>query len=481
MEQVDVAVVGAGPAGLVLAAEVARTGRSVVVLDRRREPSPLSRAFGVHARTLELLDSRGIAEELVATGRTVDRLALLGHAGVDLARLPSRFPFVLMTPQVNVDRLLERHARDVGARVLRGAEVTSLRQDDGAVEVTVRAADDAQLLRASWVVGADGAHSTVRELVGADFPGVTVLRSIMLADVRLADPPDGLISVDAADGCFAFVAPFGDGWFRVIAWDRELAADDDAPVDPGDVRRAVRRAFGTDHGWGEVRWSSRFHSDERQVARYRHGRVLLVGDAAHVHSPAGGQGMNTGIQDAANLGWKLAAVLDGADHALLDTYQDERHPVGRLVLRTSGATIRLMTWRTRPAVLVRRVLLGGLLRLPPVARRAAGTFSGVAIAYGRGRGGHRLVGTRAGDVPLVDGRLAEAQRDAGFVLVLGPGAPDVDAPATVVRRADHGPSLLVRPDGYVAWAGEPSDGGWRMVLERWAVRTRPTPGRSRRR
>ncbi|MDO9379654.1 MAG: FAD-dependent oxidoreductase [Nocardioidaceae bacterium] len=468
-DRVDVVVVGAGPAGLVVAAEVARTGRSVVVLDRRDEPSTLSRAFGVHARTLEVLDARGLADELVASGRRVDRLALLGRAGIDLGGLTTRFPFVLMTPQVNVDRLLEQHARVTGARVERGVDVVTLRQDADGVEVGTSTAGGERVLRASYVVGADGAHSTVRDLVGLPFPGRTILRSIMLADVRLARPPDGQVSVDAGDGCFAFLAPFGDGWFRVIAWDHAVQADDHAPLDEEDVRETVRRAFGTDHGWGEVRWSSRFHSDERQVPTYRVGRVLLVGDAAHVHSPAGGQGMNTGIQDATNLGWKLAAVLGGADDALLDTYQHERHPVGRLVLRTSGAMIRTMTWRTRPARALRAVLLRGLLGLPPVARRAAGTISGVAIAYRRAPSDHRLVGTRAGDLSLTRGRLAEVQREAGPVLVIEAGSPSVDAPVTVVRRIGDGPALLVRPDGHVAWAGSSTDPSWRSVLRRWGV------------
>jgi len=416
----DVVVVGAGPTGCTVAAEVARTGARVTLLDRHAEPSPLSRAFGVHARTLEQLDSRGLADELVATGTPVDRLQLVGRAGIDLSQLPTRFPFVLMTPQVHVDRLLERHARDCGVRVERGVTVTGLGQDDDGVTVT---AGD-RSWRARHVVGADGVHSTVRQLAGIGFPGRSVLRSVVLADVRL-DLPPGDLRVDVDEHGFGFLAPFGDGWFRLIGWDRRHQPATDAPVQAAEVAGLLGRVFGLPAG--EVRWSSRFASDERQAPAYRAGRVLLAGDAAHVHSPAGGQGMNTGIQDAFNLGWRLATDD-------LDGYERERHPVGRAVLRSSGATIRLMTLGGLRGRVARAVALRGLLRLPPVAHRGAGTFSGIAIRYP----GPGPVGTRAAAVPLRGPRLAERQRSAGFVTI-----PAAD-------RADGGPGLLVRPDGYVA-------------------------------
>ncbi len=467
-ERYDVVVVGAGPAGLMLAGEVALADRSVLVLEQHPGRSPLSRAFGVHARTLEALDSRGLADELLGTGVRVRRLRLFGRAALDLGRLPSRFPFLLVTPQHHVDRVLERGAAASGARVERGARVTGLRQDGAGVTVAVLGATGAREVRAAYVVGADGAHSTVRHLLGMGFPGRSVLRSIMLADVRLADPPADTLTVNAAGGCFALVAPFGDGFHRVFAWDRRHDVDDQAPLDLEEVRAVTRRALGTDLGMHDARWLGRFHSDERQVARYRRGRVLLVGDAAHVHSPAGGQGMNTGIQDALNLGWKLAAVLDGAPERVLDSYQDERHPVGRTVLRSSGTLIRAAMARSLPARGLRDAAVRTLLAVPPVRERAVGLVSGVGIRYRRPRGAHPLVGARAADVPLADGgRLYEALRRGGWLLLV-PGPLPPDAPVRAVRRADAGPAVLVRPDGYVAWAGDAGGPGWRTELDRWS-------------
>ncbi|WP_284740040.1 FAD-dependent oxidoreductase [Amycolatopsis sp. RTGN1] len=473
MDTVDVVVVGAGPAGCMLAGELALAGRSVVVVEKHAEASPLSRAFGTHARTLEVLDTRGLADDLVATGTRAGSLSLWKSAGLDLTRLPSRFPFLLVTPQRNVDSLLEKHARDQGARIVRGTAVTDLEQrDDG---VVVRAGGLAW--KASYVVAADGAHSTVRRLTGTEFPGTVLLKSIMLADVRLADPPATVITVDAVKDSFAFLAPFGDGWFRVIAWDRRHEDDAAFRAEPALVRDILRRTMGTDFGMGETRWISQFRSDERQIGAYRSGRVFFAGDAAHVHSPAGGQGMNTGIQDAANLGWKLAAVLDGADPAILDTYHAERHPVGKLVLRTSGATIRLMTVRAWPARMLRNHVIGALLRSGRFSRKAAGMFTGTGIRYRRAPAEHRLVGTPVGELPLRDGRLPESLRHGGFVLVAGKGAGPVTAPVPVVHRTDDGPGLLVRPDGYVAWAGDVTAGEWAAVLDRWTAPQRERSGR----
>ncbi len=467
MDTVDVLVVGAGPAGCMVAGELALAGRSVVVLEKHDAPSPLSRAFGVHARTMEALDTRGLAHELRSTGTASPGLALWRGAEVNLTTLPSPFPFLLVTPQMNVDTLLEKRATGHGADVVRGATVTRLWQHEDGVVVRAVTADGEREWKASYVVGADGVRSTVRDLVGLPFPGEVLLKSIVLADAHLTEPPASIVTVNAAEDCFAFVAPFGDGWFRVIVWDRR---NEDDPAFQGSeamVRDVLERAMGTDYGMDEVRWLSQFQSDERQVESYRSGRVFLAGDAAHVHSPAGGQGMNTGIQDALNLGWKLAAVLGGANPAILDTYQEERHPVGKLVLRSSGATIRLMTVRSWPARVLRRFVLPFLLGREKVARKAAGMFSGVGISYGRGQDDHKLVGTRAPDVPLRDGRLFEALRGGGFVLVLENEAAAVDSSARVERRIDGGPGLLVRPDGYIAWAGDTSTGGWRAALDRW--------------
>jgi 2-polyprenyl-6-methoxyphenol hydroxylase-like FAD-dependent oxidoreductase len=304
----EVAIVGAGPTGLLLAGDLAAAGVPCTVFERRAEASNLTRAFAVHARTLELLDARGLADELLATGTTVDRLRVIGDAVLDLAWLPSRFPFMLVTPQYHIERLLERRARALGARIVEGVEVTGLRQDADGVELELRAEQaPIERRRAAYVVGADGVHSTVRRAIGLGFPGRSAIQSMMLADVRLTDAPREALSIAAGAGGFALVASFGDGWHRVIAWNRGHQLPDGAPVDVDDLRDTTRRSYGTDFGMHDPRWTSRFHSDERQVPRYRSGRVLLAGDAAHVHSPAGGLGMNAGLQDAANLGWKLAA------------------------------------------------------------------------------------------------------------------------------------------------------------------------------
>src|SRR3954454_20925652 len=331
----DVVIVGAGPTGLLLAGDLAAAGVSVTVLERRpAQDANLTRAFAVHARTLETFDARGLADDLVVTGARVSALRLLGRIAVDLSWLPSRFPYVLITPQYESERLLEARAAKLGVQFVYDAEVVGVTQDADGVDVSTAERSS----RASYVVGTDGIGSVVRESLGVPFPGRSAVRSVMLADVRLRDAPPDALTINATGKALAFMAPFGDGWYRVIAWDRENPLPDDAPVDIEEVKSIMRRTLGSGFGLHDARWTSRFHSDERQVPRYRVGRVFLAGDAAHVHSPAGGQGMNTGLQDAANLGWKLAAAIQGwARPGLLDSYQQERHPVGRLVLRSSGA------------------------------------------------------------------------------------------------------------------------------------------------
>jgi pentachlorophenol monooxygenase len=466
MNHSDVIVVGAGPAGCMLAGELARAGRSVTVLEKHDAPSPLSRAFGVHARTLEILDSRGLAEDLLSTGAHTPGLKLWNGLSLDLGALPSQFPYLLVTPQTNVDSRLEEYARASGARILRGVEVTGLEHNADGVVVRGTVADGSvQEWTASYAAGTDGVHSIVRTSIGLDFPGRELLRSIMLADVRLVDPPNGLINIGAGKDCFAFVAPFGDGWFRVIACDRTDTADVAASVDETRLRDVVRRALGTDYGWTDVRWSSRFSCDERQVRRYRVGRVFLAGDAAHVHSPAGGQGMNTGIQDAMNLGWKLAAVLGGADEKILDTYHDERHPVGKLVLRSSGATIRMLLLRSVVARTLRNIVSARVLRRRRAVGRIAGMFSGISISYPRRRGEHPLVGRRAVQIPLTDGTVTTALRDSAFLMIGENDCGRTDIP----RRADRGPAVLVRPDGYIAWAGRSDSNRWQAVRDRWTA------------
>lgn len=464
METVDVLVVGGGPTGLTAAGDLARVGRSVAVLERRPEPNPASRAFGTMARTLEVLDARGLADDLIGRGATVSGVNLFAGARVDLTHLASRYPFVLVTPQTNVDAALTGYALAQGAVIHRGAEVVALEQDATGVTLTSRSADGEKIWRAAYVVAADGAHSTVRQLVGADFPGRAVLSSVVLADVRLtAGPAGGGLTLGSTRDEFGFLAPYGDGaWFRSMTWDRHHQVPDRAPATEAEVVGVLRRAMGRDVGVAEIGWLSRFHSEERQVTSYRHGRVLLAGDAAHVHSPMGGQGMNTGIQDAANLAWKLDAALAGAD--VLDTYQAERHPIGRRVLLQSGLMLRAVTLHPRPARFLRDLLAPRLLRVPAVRDAISGSFAGTTLRYGRG-----VVGSRAAAIPLAEGRLTVLQRTPGFVLVRGREDGEVrGAGVPQARRTDDGPAVLVRPDGYIAWSGAITDDGWRRALARWS-------------
>ncbi|MFI6766354.1 FAD-dependent oxidoreductase [Streptomyces sp. NPDC050355] len=482
----DVLVVGAGPTGLLLAGDLAEAGLAVTLVERRPETtSNLTRALAVHARTLEQLDARGLADELVAGGHPISRLRLFGAATLDPSRLPSRFPFVLITPQFEVERLLERRAREAGVTFRYGSEVTGLDQDVDGVTVRLRGAGGGGSARAAYLVGTDGVRSAVREAVGLPFPGKSVIRSLVLADVRLAQEPESPFTFNATGDAFGLVASFGDGWYRVIGWHRHRQADDDAPADLAEVREITRLTLGTDYGMHGARWISRFHSDERQAPQYRVGRVFLAGDAAHVHSPAGGQGMNTGLQDAANLGWKLAAVLQGhAPAALLDSYQAERHPVGKMVLRSSGAILRIALLHSAPGRAA-RALAGRLLtHLRPLARRAIGTVSGLDIAYPAGPGAHRLAGHRAPDIRLADGgRLYALLRQGRFVLIApadeptvpqptGNGAGPLPADGRVVRAAwdsDRRTALLIRPDGHIAWATDATHPAERATALRAAL------------
>lgn len=260
-------------------------GVPVTLLEKRpHKISNLSRAFGVHARTLEQLDARGLADPLLATGDTITGLRLFRRLSLDLGTLPSRFPFLLITPQYEVERLLERRAREAGVEFAYESEVVGLRQDEEGVDLDVRGPDgEVTAHRAAYVVGADGHHSAVRQAIGLPFPGVSVIKSLLLADVRLAQQPEGVLTVNGAGDAFAMIASFGDGWYRVMGWNSRNEAADDAPLDLDEIKDVTRRALGTDYGMHDARWLSRFHSDERQAPEYHVGRVFLAGDAAHIH------------------------------------------------------------------------------------------------------------------------------------------------------------------------------------------------------
>ena len=486
--RVDVLVVGAGPAGLTAAGDLARCGRSVTVLERWPEINPSSRAFATMARTLEVLDARGLVDDVLAHAHRAPGVSIFAGARIDLTHLRSAYRFVAVTPQTNVDRALADYAAAQGAEVRRGVEVVALVQDSDGVTVTARAKDDddprhRQTWCAKYVIGADGAHSTVRGLLGAEFPGKTILSSVVLADVLLADGPDGgELTLGSTPDVIGFLAPYDrrddDGaWYRAMVWDRHHQVPDTERASAAEVIDVLTRAMGRDLGVRGVGWLSRFHCDERQVAEYRHGRVFLAGDAAHVHSPMGGQGMNTGIQDAVNLAWKLDAVLGGAPDDVLDTYQSERHPIGRRVLRQSGLMARGVTLHPRIGRAIRNLLAPRLLRIPRVRDAVAGSFAGTGLRYAPGPGDNPLVGSRATEIPLVEGPLTRLQRSAGFILIRERGAAPADVPGVLeAERTDAGPAVLVRPDGYIAWVGASSDSAaMSSAMSRWTGLSRRPP------
>ncbi|MFH8656754.1 FAD-dependent monooxygenase [Streptomyces afghaniensis] len=460
-----VIVVGSGPTGLLLAGDLATAGVPVTVVEKRpHKIGNLSRAFVLHARTLEQLDARGLAEELEAVGRRLGRFQLYGRLSLDLSTLPSRFNHLLVLPQYEVEKVLERRALQAGVEFRYETEVSGLTQDAEGVTVEVRGpGGGSEALRAAYVVGADGMRSTVRNAIGLPFPGRSVIRSVMLADVRVTEEPGELLTFNAVGDAFAFLVPFGDGYHRVVCWDRGRELPDDAPVGLDEIRETTRRALGRDFGMHDPRWMSRFHSDERQAPAYRVDRVFLAGDAAHVHTPAGAQGMNTGLQDAANLSWKLAAVLKGhAADPLLDTYQAERHPVGRSVLRSSGGIVRAAMARRPWTIALRTAFATFLGTVGPARRKALGQVTGIGYRYPAPRGSHRFTGHRVPDVALAGGgRLHEAMRGGRFVLITPEPykarADREDRLAVECWAGDRRTTVLVRPDGYAAWAADAAD------------------------
>ncbi|WP_344920394.1 FAD-dependent monooxygenase [Streptosporangium oxazolinicum] len=488
----DVLVVGAGPAGLLIAGDLAARGVACTVVERDSRSSKLSRAFAVHARSLEQLDARGVADELIDTGVIVETMRLFNGLDLDLSRLPSRFPFLLCTPQHNVERVLGERATRLGVEIVRGAEAAGLRQDADGVDVDVCVGGVTRTWRARFVVGADGARSAVRDLLGVPFSGRCAVQSVMLADVRLAERPERELALVANEAGFSYVSSYGDGWYRIIAWDRRRQLPETARINLQEVSDATRRVMGSDFGMHDARWLSRVRGDERQVLRYRVGRVFLAGDAAHVHSPEGGQGMNAGLQDAANLAWKLAAEARGwAPDGLLDTYHAERYPIGRKVMRISSTLFTVAMGSNRRLRAARTVVPAVAKRVRPFNRWLAETVSGLGVSYPALPGTHRLAGRRVPDIRLAGEpkRLYEALRDGRFVLLAPEGASDSTVASVTAGDAaspQHGrvlhavpasaglPVLLIRPDGYIAWAtddGNPAslDAGLRTALAAWCA------------
>jgi 2-polyprenyl-6-methoxyphenol hydroxylase-like FAD-dependent oxidoreductase len=492
-----VVIVGAGPTGLLLASELALAGVPCQVLERRSGPRQDSRAICLHTRSMEALDLRGQAGVFSDAGLPVPGFPL-GPRGAEInfGVLDSDFPYILDIPQSQIEQLLLDRALELGAEVRWSATATAVSQDEDGV--TVSLADGTQT-RAAFVVGCDGVHSFVRGAAGIPFPGIDNPGSVILADLRLDGLPMNAAYGDLSAAGMLLVFPFRDGTCRVVLYDYSRAEIPvDEPVDLTEVTASLRRLARRDLGPRDMYWSRRYRSESRQAPRYRAGRLLLAGDAAHAHSPAGAQGMNTGLQDAVNLGWKLAATVQGrGPDWLLDSYHAERHPVGARVLALTGRQFRLNTARTVGSRLRRWAVHHLVVPLPPVQARLARDYSGVSVSYaslpgsaaGQWVGGqragrqpgaavsrfvaeavpvpHPLAGTRLppGVVTLLGGgtsRLYELFHDGRFVLLDRTGPEILPDRIRTVRYTRCDPArlpraVLVRPDGYIAWASDEPD------------------------
>ena len=471
----EVIVAGGGPVGLMVACELRLAGRQVVVLEARTKPSGESRALGLHSRTVEVFEQRGLLDEVEDKAPVWPKGHFAGLRKVDLTKLDGEHGYALMVPQFRTEELLEKRALDLGVEIRRGHSLTGLVQDGEGVTVTVAGPEGQYRLRAAYLAGCDGGSSTVRKLVGVDFPGTASTVNAVIGDVQiLGDRPAARELRRLAGGVFG-VIPLEDDRFRIVAveFDTEPVPRS-VPMTVEELRATAFRVSGLDLAIGEATWLSRFGDATRQVVQYRKGRVLLAGDAAHIHFPAGGQGLNTGIQDAMNLGWKLADTVAGtAPEGLLDTYHAERHPVGERVCMNTRAQLVLMNPSDTVSPL--RELFSELMDLEQVNAYIAGMITGLDIRYpmpGEAPEGerHELIGRR---MPLLRlhteqgaATTAELLR-AGRTLLLdftdggllaGPAAPwrnqvrHVPARREDLTRMGGLTAVLVRPDGYVAWA-----------------------------
>lgn len=493
-----VLIVGAGPTGLTAALELSRLGVDVRIVDRAVRASNTSRALGVQARTLELLRPRGVGADMMRLGNRAHRTALYADgrhlAGIDFTRMATEFNHILMLAQSETERLLAERLAEQGVDIERGIGFESLEQGGGdAVTVRVTGADGRRdTISASYVIAADGAHSAVRKCLGLPFDGRVLEQRYVLGDIELvgAMPEDQLSIFLAAKG-FLAVFPMGDGRFRFMATDPDGITGQDGEPTLADIQKLYDRTVHLPAQLHHLNWSSRFRINSRHMTTLRAGRVLFGGDAAHVHSPAGGQGMNTGIQDMINLCWKLAMVLRGeARPELLDTYQTDRLPVIEdVVALTERATSAFNSTRpathaalTRlvPIMLSRRIVAN---KAAPRLGQLAANYRGGPLARGGGRLGALKAGDRVPDTSFGDGRLYDVLDTARLTLiVIGAAASARDAcdgypavGAVYEISPQDGPLvrpgwLLIRPDGYLAAAGRPSDTGrLRAWLRRWCV------------
>jgi 2-polyprenyl-6-methoxyphenol hydroxylase-like FAD-dependent oxidoreductase len=456
---IDVIVAGGGPTGLMLASELRLHDVEVLVLERDAEPTKVVRSLGLHVRSIEVMDQRGLLERFLTLGQ---QHPLSGFfAGIPKPapdRLDTTHPYVLGIPQPMTDRLLGERAAELGADVRRGCELVGLSQDDEGV--TAELADGTQL-RSRYLVGCDGGRSTVRKLLGVGFPGESSTVDTLLGAMTLAASPETVMAanVEVRKTQVRFGAmPLGDGVYRVVVPAAGVADDRTVPPTFEEFTQRLQATAGTDFGAHSPRWLSRFGDATRQAERYRVGRVLLAGDAAHVHPPMGGQGLNLGIQDAFNLGWKLAAEIDGwAPDGLLDSYHTERHPVAADVLNNTRAQMELAS--TEPGPQAVRGLLAELMDFEDVNRYLIEKIIAIGIRYDFGEG-HDLLGRRLRDLSLKQGRIYERMHAGRGLLLDQTGQLSVTG---WTDRVDHVvdvsveldvPAVLLRPDGHVAWVGE---------------------------
>jgi 3-(3-hydroxy-phenyl)propionate hydroxylase len=476
-----VVIAGGGPTGLMLAAELALAEIDVVIVERRaNQEVDGSRAGGLHSRTIEVLDQRGIADRFLAEGQVHP---FVGYAGtfLDISDFPTRHNYILALWQSRIEPILAGWVDELGIPILRRREVVGFTQDETGVDVEV---SDDTTLRAEYLVGCDGGRSLIRKTAGIDFPGWDPTASYLIAQVEMDEEPE--IGMRPEGGGIGPVnREEGGGPYGVVLLEKHIEHTSEPTLQ--DLRETLVAAYGTDYGVHSPTWISRFTDMTRQAASYRKGRVLLAGDAAHVHGPQGGQGLNTGVQDAVNLGWKLAQVVNKTSpDSLLDTYHAERHPVGARVLHNTMAQVALARIDERSQAL--RDTMMEQLSMDEPRRRIAGMISGLDIHYDLGEG-HPLLGRRMPDLELhtAEGptRVFALLHDARPVLLnLGArGGFDITAWAARVRLVDakHDgvwelpvlgevaapPAVLIRPDGHVAWTGDLADPMLPDALTTW--------------